>query len=153
MPKNLKIAFIASECVPYAKTGGLADVVGALPGALRKLGHKIIVIMPLYRSVDRAKFAIKPVHSPMGVWMGDTEEWCSVHGTINSDGVKIYFVEFDQFFNREGLYHDSGFNDYLDNPRRFAFLSRAGLQLCKDIKFRPDVIHVMIGNHPSPPHI
>lgn len=142
MPKTLKIAFLASECVPYAKTGGLADVVGALPGALRKLGHEIIVIMPLYRSIDRAKFDIKPVLSPMGVWMGNTQEWCSIHGTINADGVKVYFVEFDEFFDREGLYHDAGFNDFLDNPRRFAFLSRAGLQLCKDIKFKPDIIHV-----------
>ena len=142
MPKALKIAFIASECVPFAKTGGLADVVGALPGSLRKLGHEVIVILPYYRSIDRDKYDIKPVLSSMGVWMGDSEEWCSVHGTINDDGVNIYFVEFDQFFNREGLYHDKNFNDYLDNPRRFAFLSRAGLQLCKDIKFKPDVVHV-----------
>jgi starch synthase len=142
MQKKLKIAFIASECVPYAKTGGLADVVGALPGALRKLGHEIIVIMPLYRSIDIVKFDIKPVLSPMGVWMGTAEEWCSVHGTINADGVKIYFIEYGNFFNRDGIYHDADFSDYLDNPRRFAFLSRAGLQFCKDIKFKPDVIHV-----------
>jgi starch synthase len=142
MPESLKIAFIASECVPYAKTGGLADVVGALPGALKKLGHDLIIINPLYRSIDRARFNLKPVLSPMGVWMGDTEEWCAVYGCINSDGVPVYFIEFANYFDRDGLYHDSDFNDYLDNPRRFAFLSRAGLQLCKDIGFKPDIVHV-----------
>lgn len=142
MSEYLRIAFIASECVPYAKTGGLADVVGALPGALQKLGHKIIVIVPLYASIDRRKFNIKPILKQMGVWMGDTEEWCSVYETTNTAGVEIYFVEFENYFNREGIYHDTDFNDFLDNPRRFAFLSRAGLQFCKDINFSPDVVHV-----------
>jgi starch synthase len=142
MPETLKIVFIASECVPYAKTGGLADVVGALPGALKKLGYDLIIIIPLYRSIDRARFNLKSVLSPMGVWMGETEEWCAVYSCVNSDGVPVYFIEFANYFDREGLYHDANFNDYLDNPRRFAFLSRAGLQLCKDIGFKPDIVHV-----------
>jgi starch synthase len=142
MSESLRIAFIASESVPFAKTGGLADVVGSLPGALRELGHKVIVIMPLYRSVDRRKFDIEPILSPMGVWMGDSQEWCTVHGAANPDGVPVYFIEFDNYFNRDGLYHDAEFNDFLDNPRRFAFLSRAGLQFCKDIGFKPDIVHV-----------
>jgi starch synthase len=54
----------------------------------------------------------------------------------------VYFIEFDQYFNRWGLYHDADFNDYLDNPRRFGFLTRAGLQLCRDIHFAPDIVHV-----------
>jgi len=138
----MKIAFLASECVPYAKTGGLADVVGALPGALRELGHEVIIIMPLYRSVDRNKFNIKPFLSPIGVWMGEGQEWCSLHKTENPDGVPVYFIEYEKYFGRDGLYHDAEFNDYLDNPRRFAFLSRAGLQVCKDIDFKPDIVHV-----------
>ncbi|MFN2151915.1 MAG: glycogen synthase GlgA [Anaerolineales bacterium] len=142
MSTSLKIAFIASECVPFAKTGGLADVAGALPGALQKLGHKVIIIMPLYRSIDRSKFDIQPILSPMGVWMGENEEWCAVHGTSNPDGVPVYFIEFANYFDRDGLYHDAEFNDYLDNPRRFAFLSRAGLQFCKDIGFKADIVHV-----------
>lgn len=142
MQNSLKIAFISSECVPFAKSGGLADVVGALPGVLQKLGHKVIVIMPLYGSIDRSRFNIQPILSPMGVWMGDTQEWCSVHGTNNPDGVPVYFIEFSNYFQRDGLYHDADFNDFLDNPRRFAFLSRAGLQFCKDIGFKADIIHV-----------
>ena len=127
MSESLRIAFIASECVPFAKTGGLADVVGALPGALQELGHKVIVIMPLYRAIDRNKFNIEPILSPMGVWMGAAQEWCTVHGAANPDGIPVYFIEFVNYFDRDGLYHDAEFNDFLDNPRRFAFLSQAGL--------------------------
>ena len=141
MTQSLRIVFIASESFPFAKTGGLADVVGALPGALQNLGHKVIVIMPLYRNIDRSKFDIEPILGMMGVWMGNTEEWCAVYGTTNPDNVPVYFIEFGNFFDREGLYHDAEFNDFLDNPRRFAFLSRAGLQFCKDIGFKPDIVH------------
>ena len=141
MPKKLKIMMVASECVPYAKSGGLADVVGALPAALQKIGHEVIVVMPKYRSIDADKFAIKPALSPMGVWMGDTEEWCAVHSTTTSEGVRVYFIEADKYFDRDGLYHDADFNDFLDNPRRFAFLSKSALQLCIDIGFKPDIVH------------
>lgn len=141
MPDHLKVAFIASECVPYAKTGGLADVVGALPGALKKLGHEVIIIMPLYQVIDRIKFRIQPVIAPMGVWMGEKVEWCTVQSTTNDESVPVYFIEFRNYFDRDGLYHDSNFNDFLDNPRRFALLSQAGLQLCKDIGFKPDIVH------------
>lgn len=142
MLRQLKVVFIASECVPFAKTGGLADVVGALPGALNKLGHEVIVIMPLYGNIDQRRFNIQPLMSTMGVWMGNTEEWCSVYETRNVDDVPIYFIEFENYFARDGLYHDDDMNDYLDNPLRFSFLSRAGLQLCKDMDFRPDIVHV-----------
>ncbi|MGQ9815053.1 MAG: glycogen synthase GlgA [Candidatus Roseilinea sp.] len=136
----MKIAFLASECVPYAKTGGLADVVGALPQALQRLGHEVIVVMPKYGSIDVQRHGLRPFLAPMGVWMGNTQEWCAVHAADN-DGVPVYFIEFDKYFGRDGLYHDAGFNDYLDNPRRFGFLTRAGLQLCKDIGFKPDIVH------------
>jgi starch synthase len=141
MTDHIKIAFIASECFPYAKTGGLADVVGDLPGALKQMGHEVIIIIPLYKGIDRSKFQIKPFITPMGVWMGDREEWCAVHTTTNDDDVPVYFIEFSNYFDRDGLYHDADFNDYLDNPRRFAFLSKAGLCLCKDIGFKPDIVH------------
>ena len=144
MPKKsdaLKIVYIASECVPYVKTGGLADVVGAVPTYLTQMGHEVIIILPLYRQINRKKFGIRPVLTPMGVWMGDTEEWCAVHATTTPEGVTVYFIESEKFFNRDGVYHDAEFNDFLDNPRRYAFLSRAGLQLCKDIGFKPDIVH------------
>ncbi|MBU1661649.1 MAG: glycogen synthase GlgA [Chloroflexi bacterium] len=141
MPDKLKIVMVAAECVPFAKTGGLADVVGALPGALAKLGHEVIVIMPKYGFIDTKKFDLQPFFSPLGVWMGDGEEWCAAYQTTNADGIPVYFIEADKFFDRSGLYHDADFNDYADNPRRFAFLSRAALQLCKGIGFEANIVH------------
>lgn len=136
----MNILMIASECVPYAKTGGLADVVGALPKVLRKMGHDVRVVMPLYSSIDIIRYHLKPALPLMGVWMGGVEEWCAVHEGSN-DGVPVYFVEFERYFGRSGLYHDAGFNDYPDNPQRFGFLTRAGLQLCRDLNFSPDIVH------------
>jgi len=136
----VKIVMIASECVPFAKTGGLADVVGALPKVLRALGHEVIVVMPKYEQIAYTRYGLNPHHGPIGVWMGDTQEWCQVHLSIY-DGVPIYFIEAHKYFSRAGLYHDAAFNDFADNPRRFAFLTRAGLQLCKDLGFTPDIVH------------
>lgn len=141
---RLKILFISSECVPFAKTGGLGDVVGSLPIALKQLGHDVRVVIPKYGFIDAVKHGVRHEFGPMGVWMGNTEEWCNVHmSSIGGDaGVPVYLIEFNLFFERGGIYHDSDFNDYLDNPRRFAFLSRAALQLCADMKFKPDIVHV-----------
>lgn len=140
MVKTMKIMMVASECVPFAKTGGLADVVGALPTALQALGHEVIVVMPKYAAIDVHKHAITPFFQQMGVWMGNTEEWCAVHSTT-LDGVRVYFIESQKFFARSGLYHDANFTDYGDNPRRFAFLTRAALQLCRDTGFDADIVH------------
>jgi starch synthase len=137
----MRIAMIASECVPYAKSGGLADVVGALPGALKALGHDVIIILPRYRTIAET-FDLDLYLSTLGVWMGNAEEWCAVHRTKNSDDVPVYFIESQKYFDREGLYHDAEMNDYEDNARRFGFLTRAALQLCKDMRFYPDVVHV-----------
>ncbi len=136
----MNIVFIAAECVPYAKTGGLADVVGALPKYLRALGHNVIVVMPRYSSINGDRYGLRWFHGPMGVWMGDVQEWCAVH-TSSDNGGPVYFIESQKYFDRWGLYHDANFNDYQDNPRRFGFLTCAGLQLCKDIGFKPDVVH------------
>lgn len=140
MGSRYRIAMIASECVPFAKTGGLADVVGALPKALVDLGHEAIVVMPMYRSIDAARYHLVVTLPQMGVWMGDTLEWCSVYST-HVTGFPVYFIQFDRYFDRWGLYHDADFHDYLDNPRRFGFLTRAGLQLCRDLQFAPHIVH------------
>ena len=136
----MKIVMVASESVPYAKTGGLADVVGALPAALQALGHEVIVILPRYAMVDYERHGLHPALGPLGVWMGNAEEWCSVHAADNN-GVPVYFIEANKYFDRYGLYHDANFHDYLDNARRFGFLTRAALQLCKSIGFAPDIVH------------
>ncbi len=138
--KKLKIMMVSSEAVPFAKSGGLADIVGALPKALQALGHEVIVVLPKYSSIPYVRYNLQPFVGNLGVWMGDTQEWAAAHHT-SLDGVSFYFIESNKHFDRWGLYHDADYNDYLDNPRRFAFLSRAALQLCQDIGFSPDIVH------------
>jgi len=138
---SLKILMVASEMVPFIKAGGLGDVVGSLSLELKKLGHDVRVVIPKYASNIYLDRKVSRVLPSMGVWMGGVCEWCSVQSVTTECGVPVYLIEHNYFFGRSGLYHDSGMNDYTDNPRRFAFLSRAALQLCIDIGFSPDVIH------------
>jgi len=135
----MNIVFIASECHPFAKTGGLADVVGALPIALKKLGHNPIVIIPKYQSIDINKYNLVKYQDLLGVWMGNKLEWCSVWKSSLPQDIDVYFIEFDAYFNREGFYCDNQMNDYLDNPQRFCFFTRAALQFCIDNKIHVDV--------------
>lgn len=138
--RALRIAFLASEGVPFVKSGGLADVVGALPKVLRARGHEVIVILPKYASIDAARWNLQPALGPLGVWMGTGEEWCAVHTALHG-GVRFYFIESDRYFARGGLYHDAQREDYGDNARRFGFFVRAALQLCRDLRFVPDIVH------------
>jgi len=115
----MKIVLCASEVVPFAKTGGLADVCGALPPALEKLGHEVIIITPRYK--DSKISAPAPV-----VRIGEN--------------VKVHFIEHSHYFGREGLYGDQ-WGDYSDNLERFAFFCHASLRLIKELNFRPDIIH------------
>ena len=120
--------------------GGLADVVGALPKYLSARGHDVIVVLPKYASIDASRWTIEPFLSPLGVWMGDTEEWCAVFTTTFA-GVRFFFIESNKYFERKGIYHDPEMEDYRDNPRRFGFFTRAALQLCRDMGFAPDIVH------------
>jgi len=139
MSEKLKILMIASECAPYAKTGGLADVISALPKALRAHGYEVIVVIPRYSTIPNWH-QMELILAPMGVWMGDSQEWCSVYKADN-EGTPVYFIESEKYFGRWGYYHDQDFNDYLDNPQRFGFLTQAALQLCRDLDFSPDIVH------------
>lgn len=139
--KKLKIVFLASEMAPLIKTGGLGDIVGALPHYLQKLGHEVRVILPKYSSLSslgskKPKTALKT----LGVWMGKNEEWCTVF-EIRLNSLPIYLVEHHIFFSREGLYHDTQIQDYSDNPKRFAFFCRSAIQLCKALKWKVDIFH------------
>ncbi len=139
----MKILMVASEAVPFAKTGGLADVAGVLPKFLKELGHDVRVVMPLYGSIDQWKYHLEPVPGALGVWMGALGElWCEVRESRlpNSD-VPVYFIAYDRFFNRNGLYNEPDGQGYMDNDNRFVFLSRAALQLCKKLDFSPDIVH------------
>ncbi|MBN2403188.1 MAG: glycogen synthase GlgA [Spirochaetes bacterium] len=141
MAKPLNILIVSSECTPFAKTGGMGDVVGSLPVFLKKLGHDVRIVIPKYSFINDKKHWIKPALKKMNVQMGNVLEQCSVFSTALNEIVPVYLIEYHEFYDRAGIYHDSEFNDYDDNPKRFAFLSKAALQLCSEIKFIPDVIH------------
>ncbi len=139
----MRILLVAAEAVPFAKTGGLADVAGVLPKFLARLGHDVRVVMPLYRGVDRGALARAgegPLGVPMGVigtlWAGALE------GRLPDSDVPVYFIDFEQYFGRAHPYNDPDGRGYLDNDNRFVFLSRAALELCHLVDFTPDVVHV-----------
>ena len=139
---KLNILLAASEVVPFAKSGGLADVAGALPKALRALGHDVRVVMPRYYVVDKEKYKLKPLDGSLGVPMGSMgEAWAGVlEGTLPGSDVPVYFIEHEGFFGRKGLYDEDGVG-YGDNDNRFIFFSKAVMQLAKKLHFKPDVIH------------
>ncbi len=139
----MNVLMVASEAVPYAKTGGLADVAGVLPKFLHQLGHDVRVVMPLYGSIDREKYQIVPMPGALGVWMGAMGElWCEVfESRLPGSEVPVYFIAYDKFFARLGLYNEPDGQGFMDNDNRFVFLSRASLQLCKKLQFSPDIVH------------
>jgi starch synthase len=141
MTGSLKILFVSAECVPFAKTGGLGDVTGALPRYLQRLGHSVIIVMPLYSFIDRHKYNIISAVDKMDVRMGDELISCSVCKTAQPDNVTVYFIDYEPFFSRENIYHDNDYNDYPDNPKRFTFLSKAALELCHELRYAPDIVH------------
>ena len=133
----MHIAFAASECVPFSKTGGLADVIGALPPALAALGHQVSVFLPRYKStrLDNPKVVIPSITVPFD----DRYRFCSVLDGGKRAGVQFYFIEYPPFFDREGLYGTS-LGDYHDNAERFALFSRAVLEATK-VLGAPDILH------------
>lgn len=141
MAGSLKILLVASECAPFAKTGGLGDVAGALPVFLKRLGHDVRIVIPKYSFIDSEKHNINLAIKSMSVRMGDEYIIFAVHQTTLSEDVPVYFIDYEPYFLRPGIYHDNNFNDYHDNPKRFTFLSRAALQLCHGLNFKPDIVH------------
>jgi starch synthase len=140
----MKILMVSSEAVPFAKTGGLADMVSALSINLAKLGHEVIIVIPRYYSVDRG--ALKPVPGALGVPMGGIEEWggvCTARmpGTTKKNPVNVYFIDHEIYFGRDGIYGTAFEPDFIDNSRRFAFFCRAIFQLCRKIDWYPDILH------------
>lgn len=136
----MNILFVASEVAPFAKTGGLADVSGALPKALKELGDEVKVVMPRYYSINRDTLEKLPM--ALGVDMGTLGEiWCGVYkGYLPNSSVEIYFIEHEGFYGRSGLYDENNIA-YQDNDKRFIFLSKAALKLSMALDFKPDIVH------------
>ncbi len=136
---GLNVVIAAPEAVPFAKTGGLADVAGSLPAALSRLGLKVVLFMPFYRQVAEKGFEIEPtgieIAVPLGRRVVMAEALLGHH-----QGVPVYFIRRDEFFDRTFLYGTPE-GDYFDNLERYAFFSRAVLEVVKARNLAPDVIH------------
>ncbi|MDE2142078.1 MAG: glycogen synthase GlgA [Elusimicrobia bacterium] len=134
----MKILFVASEAVPFCKTGGLADVVGTLAQKLGAAGHDVCMFLPKYRAV-RAPQLEEGQARPLRVTMAGGEYEIGLR-FLHRRAVTTYFVDYPSFFDRDGLYGVSG-RDHEDNDRRFALFCAAALEGAKAVGFKPDVIH------------
>jgi starch synthase len=134
----LKVLFVSSEVAPFAKTGGLADVVGALPKALRALGLDVRVAMPLYAGMPWNDLEVLDGMLNVPMWWGGARARVRV-GRLPDTDVPVYCLEYNRYFDRPYLYGPPA-EGYGDNLERFTFLSRGSLELCKALGFFPDVI-------------
>ncbi|HSQ11534.1 MAG TPA: glycogen/starch synthase, partial [Candidatus Deferrimicrobium sp.] len=119
---------IASEASPFAKTGGLADVLGTLSPALERLGHQVTLMIPAYRSVLRGEFALQETGMTLSVPLSDRQEPASVLQTTIGKSVTVFLVRADKYFDRDFLY-GTPIQDYADNAERFVFFCRAALEI------------------------
>ena len=140
MDKPLRILFVTPEAVPFAKTGGLADVAGALPKFLQSLGCELILVMPYYRMVKNSGFPIQYLGEGIEVPIGDELLRADIYQGQLNQNIPVYFISRDEFFDREYLYSTSK-GDYFDNAERFIFFSKAALSFCRHIGFTPEIIH------------
>lgn len=140
-----RIVMFAAEAAPYVKVGGLADVVGALPKVLDRLGAQVTIVMPAYQVIAREKFGIHPSAAvptfdiPMGSEVVRSEV---AQTTVPGTGVEVFFVGGGGYFARAGVYDDPETKEgYPDNMQRLAFYAKAGLELLRRLKQPVDVIH------------
>jgi starch synthase len=131
----MRILFIASEALPFVKTGGLADVLEALPRALVKLGHEVAVFIPRYRGTTPSSVVIPSMTIPRGTRL----RFPSIASGSVQRGVRYFFLDDPEYFDRDGLY-GSKEQEYPDNAERFTEFCRAGIELAKQV-WTPDLIH------------
>jgi starch synthase len=136
----MHIVFAASECVPYVQTGGLADVIGALPRQIARLGHKTTVYIPYYRQVREHAPTRKPVIRSLTIPFSYYNRFVEILDGGIHDGVQMYFVDCPELFDRESVYATQT-GDYLDNWERFGLFCRATLEASKQLGV-PDIFHV-----------
>lgn len=141
----MRILFVSAEVTPFARTGGLGDVVGALPPVLAAAGHDVRVVMPLYQSIRRLGLELTPIVETLRVPLASGARTARVWrgelpGGAAKTSVPIYFIEQDEYFARPGLYGDES-GEYGDNALRFIFFCRAVLALVERLEWFPEVIH------------
>lgn len=130
----MKVLFTAAEGVPFSKTGGLADVIGALPKELKKAGVDVRVVLPKYGDTPEQYVQKMELVHRFSVHVGWRNQYCGVH-RLEHDGVIFYFLDNEAHFRRPGTY------GFFDDGERFAFFNRAVLECLPALEFRPDVIH------------
>ncbi len=142
MADKLRVLHCASEMVPLVKTGGLADVVGALPRALNQLGIDARVVIPGYRrAIQQAeRHGLSWGASPLTIEAGGVDHAVGV-GTVMLKGMPVYLLSCNELFDRDGIYGPNPSNDYDDNARRFSVFSKACLALPGFLNWRPHVVH------------
>ena len=136
----MRVLFVASECAPFAKAGGLGDVVGALPKALARLGHDVRVLLPRYDTVrlDQAWRHDQGLAVPLG----GGEAWCAVVETrLPGSDVPVYLLEHDALYGRGYLYDPPG-GLCGDNLARFGLLCRGAFSLCRHLRWEPEIFHL-----------
>lgn len=130
----MKILFAASEAVPFAASGGLADVVGSLPKAISDKGHECAVVIPLYKDVKPELRGKMKFLTNITVDVSWRKQYCGIF-TAEKNGIVYYFIDNEYYYLRDGMY------GHYDDCERFVFFDRAVLEMLKFIDFRPDVIH------------
>ncbi len=135
----MKILLAASELAPFVRSGDLADVIADLSGELRKAGHEVSVAIPYYRAVKEAKIG-RPKKSSIrfSVQIGASKMPCDVYEIKAPNGVQVYLIARDEYFDRSGIYGTEE-RDYQDNAARFIFFTKSVLELAK--KTKPDILH------------
>ncbi|MCL6586663.1 MAG: glycogen synthase GlgA [Anoxybacillus sp.] len=130
----MKVLFVVSECVPFVKSGGLADVAGALPKELKRLGTDIRVMLPKYGTIpDMYRAKMKKI-AKLIVRVGWRRQYCGAE-MLEHQGITYYFIDNEYYFKRDGLY------GHYDDGERFSYFCRAALDALPAISFQPDIIH------------
>ena len=133
------MVFVASEAVPFAKTGGLADVTGALIRELAEVGCRTVLILPKYQTISED--LIRPTDLSIEVPVGRSPVTARIWEGRKPGNTSVYLLDIPPFFDRGSLYGEKGL-DYPDNLARFAALNRGALELMKKLRIRPHIIHV-----------
>lgn len=138
----MNIVYLTTEAVPFAKTGGLADVCGTLPSCVAGLGHRASVIMPAFQSVRQSSLKVEPTDISFAISMSPKKlVGCRLlKGHLPESDVPVWFIDQPQYFDRESLY-GTAIGDYPDNAERFAFFCRAALQAIVRIGESVDIVH------------
>ncbi len=135
----MKVLMMTSEAVPFAKSGGLADMVSALSLALKNLDCDVRILMPLYDSIDGSGFrslgavSVNMTHR--------SEEAEILESSLDDSGIPVYFLKSSKYFSRKGIYGPTPSSSYPDNAHRFSFLSRSFIEVCRHLEWIPDILH------------